>query len=279
MEVIGRRDVLAALGSAGVGIAGRVAAAEGLFGVTDLVAPAPLAAETPEHDPMRPGFRHDLERAQAVVGASHGNFDRVRELVLQQPALAKASWDWGFGDWESALGAAAHTGRREIAEFLIGHGARPTIFSAAMLGELDVVRAHVVARPETAMIHGPHGISLVRHARAGREQAELVVEYLLERIGPDETEMGVGTNEELAERYAGRYVDPSARDVVLTVAAERFLTIGPGETAYSRVLPVSEDVFHPTGAPDVRVAFDVVDGRARSVAITDGPDRWVLVRA
>jgi hypothetical protein len=264
MDGYARRDVLAVLGIAGLG----AALPRGVAG----------GAHAPPL-PARPGFRHDLERAQAVVGASHGNLDRVRELVNEQPALAKASWDWGFGDWESALGAASHTGRREIAEFLIAHGARPTIFSSAMLGEIDVVRAHVEARPETGRIHGPHGISLIRHAQAGGDRAELVTEYLLERLGPDETEMGIAADTELAERYAGRYVDPAASEVVMTVAADRFLTIGPGETAYSRVLRVSGDIFHPTGAPAVRVDFDVVDGRARSVTIIDGPDRWTLRRA
>jgi hypothetical protein len=28
--------------------------------------------------------------------------------------LARAAWDWGFGDWETALGAASHMGSRPI---------------------------------------------------------------------------------------------------------------------------------------------------------------------
>jgi hypothetical protein len=32
-------------------------------------------------------------------------------------------------------------GNWEIAEYLLSKGARPTIFSAAMLGEMDVVKA------------------------------------------------------------------------------------------------------------------------------------------
>ncbi len=56
-----------------------------------------LPASYPTQDP-------DLVRE--VVGKAHVNYDRVRELVTPRPALAKATWDWGFGDWESALGAA-----------------------------------------------------------------------------------------------------------------------------------------------------------------------------
>ena len=59
-----------------------------------------------------------------------------------------AAWDWGGGDWETGLGAAAHVGRRDIALFLLDHGARLDVFAAAMLGYLDVVQAAVAARPD-----------------------------------------------------------------------------------------------------------------------------------
>ena len=67
--------------------------------------------------------------------------------MARQPTLSKATFDWGFGDWETALGAASHVGSREIAELLIANGAHPTIFSAAMLGQLDAVKAFVEAAP------------------------------------------------------------------------------------------------------------------------------------
>lgn len=38
-----------------------------------------------------------------VVGASHSNFEQVRELVSRRPELSLATWDWAFGDWETAL--------------------------------------------------------------------------------------------------------------------------------------------------------------------------------
>src|SRR5262245_60972306 len=82
-----------------------------------------------------------------MVTVSHFNLARVRELVADRPALARAAWEWGYGDWETALGAASHTGSREIAGLLIANGAHPTIFSAAMLGQLDVVKAFIAASP------------------------------------------------------------------------------------------------------------------------------------
>src|SRR3989449_11070909 len=102
----------------------------------------------------------DPALVREMVAVAHGNVKRVKELVDRQQTLAKASWDWGFGDWESALGAASHVGNREIAEYLMANGARPSIFSAAMLGQLDVVKAFVDASPGVQRVHGPARITL-----------------------------------------------------------------------------------------------------------------------
>jgi hypothetical protein len=92
-----------------------------------------------------------------------------------------AAWDWGGGDWETGLGAAAHMGRRDIAEYLIDHGARIDIFAAAMLGETGVVRALLDAHPALVDAKGPHGIPLKTHAEQGGRQAEDVLALLDER--------------------------------------------------------------------------------------------------
>jgi hypothetical protein len=115
---------------------------------------------------------------QMCVGNAHRNLSVVQELLAQEPALLNAAYDWGGGDWETALGAAAHTGQREIARFLLAHGARLDIFAAAMLGDLAIVQAILTAHPETMNAPGPHGIPLLVHAVAGGEEAAAVVEYL-----------------------------------------------------------------------------------------------------
>ena len=74
--------------------------------------------------------RQSPKLVQETVGASHARLERVRELVTAYPELAKSSWDWGFGDWEAPIDAASHTGQREIALFLMEHGARPTVFTS-----------------------------------------------------------------------------------------------------------------------------------------------------
>jgi hypothetical protein len=80
--------------------------------------------------------RLDPELVQEFVLKAHGDLDRVRELLGQQPKLVNAAWDWGGGDWETGLGAAAHMGRRDIALYLLEQGSRLDLFAAAMLGQL-----------------------------------------------------------------------------------------------------------------------------------------------
>ena len=120
-------------------------------------------------DPNLNNFpQHPRELVRELVTVAHFDIARVKELVEARPSLARAAWDWGFGDWEDALGAASHMGNRPMAEYLISKGARPTIFSATMLGQLEVVKAFVTAQPGVQAVRGPHSISLLAHAFYGR---------------------------------------------------------------------------------------------------------------
>ena len=118
------------------------------------------------------------ELVHQFVNDAHGDFDSVKELISQEPALVNSSWDWGGGDWETGLGAAAHMGRREIAEFLLENGARIDLFAAAMLGKLEIVQAVVADDPSVIDLPGPHGIKLLVHARKGGKEAAEVVKFL-----------------------------------------------------------------------------------------------------
>jgi hypothetical protein len=120
----------------------------------------------------------DASLVQQFVGNAHGDLDRVKELLAQEPALINACWDWGAGDFETALGAASHMGRRDIAEFLLANGARLDLFAAAMLGKIEIVKATLESFPEAIQTPGPHGIPLIAHAKAGGDEAKEVLEFL-----------------------------------------------------------------------------------------------------
>ena len=120
----------------------------------------------------------DQTLVREFVLHAHGDLSRVNALLDQEPKLINAAWDWGGGDWETALGAAAHMGRKDIAQALLARGARLDVFAAAMLGKLEIIQAVLAAFPDALRVPGPHGIPLVQHARAGGEEAAPVVAFL-----------------------------------------------------------------------------------------------------
>lgn len=118
------------------------------------------------------------ELVKEFVYNAHSDFAKVKEMLEQEPGLLNAAWDWGNGDWETALGAAAHTGNRDIALHLLERGARIDLFAAAMLGKIDIVKAIVDDNPNALHSLGPHTIPLMAHAKAGGEHSLNVVRYL-----------------------------------------------------------------------------------------------------
>ena len=124
------------------------------------------------------GPRLPQDKVNDFVRVAHFDVDAVKSLLEQQPKLINAAWDWGGGDWETALGAASHMGRSDIAVFLLEKGARLDIFAAAMLGRLEIVKAAIAAYPQTREVLGPHGIPLIKHAEKGGDAAKPVLEYL-----------------------------------------------------------------------------------------------------
>jgi len=120
----------------------------------------------------------DREAVKQFVIAGHGDLDKVKSMLQQQPGLLNACWDWGGGDFETALEGAGHMGRKDIASYLIENGARMNIFCAAMLGKIEVVKTILAAFPNLKTSKGPHGLQLIHHATKGGEDAKVVLEYL-----------------------------------------------------------------------------------------------------
>jgi hypothetical protein len=195
------------------------------------------------------------ELAREMVLVAHFNLARVRELAEARPSLAKAAWDWGFGDWESALGAASHVGNKPIAEYLISRGARPSLFSAAMLGQLDVVKAFVTAQPGVQRIRGPHSISLLAHARAGGEAARPVFEYL-QSLKDSDADPPIPLPEADIARIIGTYVfGPVANQQIEVTADKGILTWTRKGTTGRGLVHLGDRAFHPVGAAAVRIRF------------------------
>jgi len=155
-----------------------------LMAATTLAGSSPLQSQSPAQPQPQPkvpdrGPRLDADLVREFVIAGHANLDKVKEMLEQQPALINATWDWGGGDWETALGGASHMGNKPIAEYLLSKGARMDVFCATMLGKTEIVKAFLADDPKVVDLKGPHTISLIRHARAGKQDA--IAEMLLAR--------------------------------------------------------------------------------------------------
>jgi len=166
-----------------------------LGAAADLTAADPPPTAPPPHpkpteaafarDYPAPGFTPAWKRPQInrllvqdFVVFAHMDADVVKQLLAKEPALVNATMDWGGGDWETGLGAAAHMGRRDIAGVLLAAGARIDLFCAAMLGLTDAVKAFLALEPKLIDAKGPHGFSLHFHAQVGGKEAEPVLAYL-----------------------------------------------------------------------------------------------------
>jgi hypothetical protein len=224
-----------------------------------------------------PGINDTM--ASGVVGASHGNFDKVKELVNARPELAGASWDWGFGDWETALGAASHVGRRDIAEFLMSNGARPDIFTYAMLGMLNSVKEIIETVPGIQTHGGPHGITLLQHAKNRLEDKSIsagdaanvknVISYLESLGNADLTPKSLEMTEEEKKRYLGEYRFGAGDGEIFVVDIHRlgFLQIGRKGSFPRALRKVDENTFSPAGAPSVKIIFKITDDKAVSLSV------------
>ncbi len=224
--------------------------------------------------PLAPGFpAQDPARVKEMVGVSHGNLERVRELLGESPALAKAAYDWGYGDWETALGAASHVGHREIAALLIANGARPDLFTFAMLGQLDAVKACIAANPGSQRTLGPHGLTLLHHAVKGGEPAAAVAAYLEQLGDADLGHTSLPLTEEETRAFAGDYAFGAGPSQVLRVEIDKNgrLGIRRQPDGVNRMLHYQGNhEFHPAGAPAVRLRFAMEPGRAVGLAVLDG---------
>lgn len=118
------------------------------------------------------------ETVKEFVRVAHSDLAKVKEMLAAQPLLLNAAWDWGGGDFETAVGAAGHMGLKETANYLIDRGARTDIFVLTMLGRTGIVKSMLTDYPSLLNAAGPHGFTLLHHAEKGGREAEELFSYL-----------------------------------------------------------------------------------------------------
>jgi hypothetical protein len=182
---ISRRSFSTVTAGLALGSATEVAAAGDTPKAGSPAAPGHPTEASFERNYPPPGFKPSWKKPQLnrqfvqdFVIYAHSDLEMVKKLLEIEPALLNATMDWGQGDWETGLGGASHMGRRDIALYLLGKGARIDIFCAAMLGQIEAVKSFLALEPKLIDAKGPHGFTLHFHAQVGGTDSENVLAYL-----------------------------------------------------------------------------------------------------
>jgi hypothetical protein len=196
-----------------------------------------------------------------VVGVSHFDLDRLQVLVNARPELARATWDWGFGDWETAIGAASHVGRKDIVAYLLAKGARPDIFTFSMLGHYSAVKSMIESTPGIQRIAGPHGISLLQHAKTGLSsdknsgpEAKLLVQYL-ESLGDADSTVYAAMDEK--EGFS------------VKVNMRKFITLGKLGKNGGALYKIGDSQFLYQSTTSVKISFVIENDKVLSLTVTE----------
>lgn len=224
----------------------------------------------------------DDEIVAEVVGKSHFDLDRVKALVDPRPELARATWDWSFGDWETAIGAASHVGRRDIIEYLMSKGARPDIFTYATLGSYASVKAMIETTPGIQSTFGPHGISLFRHAKSGlrmkdemttaqQDDCNRLIEYLESLGDADPKEPNIEMSEDQKQKYLGDYMygDGEKDGFSIKLNMRKLLSLGKLGTFGGALYQKEKDVFTYNGISSVEIHFGWTEDQVTSLTIKE----------
>lgn len=224
-----------------------------------------------------------------VVGASHFNLDRVKELVDARPELARATWDWGFGDWETAIGAASHVGRKDIVDYLMSKGARPDIFTYAMLGSFNSVKSMIEATPGVQSIAGPHGITLLQHITTGMRSKDIspakmdeyhqLVTYVENIGGADNRAPDIQMSETDKSKYIGDYLYGEGPEDGFSIKLNmrKMLSLGKIGKFGGGLYQKAPNVFTYNGVSSVEISFQIENNVVHSMTVHE-PELVLLAK-
>ncbi|WP_235299566.1 hypothetical protein [Portibacter marinus] len=269
------------------------------LGIIGLILPDAAKLSYKQNDTFypfsKPISRHfpniDPEVISQVVGKSHADLDTVMKMVNKRPELARSVWEWRFGDFESAIGAASHVGRRDIVQFLISKDARPTIFTFAMMGNFQALQSIIQNYPGMQKTMGPHGISLLDHAYAGermKDNMDKVDLLSLEKTIAYLQELGdaggldyLDVSEDESDQFLGDYYYGSEGVEGFTVQLNmrKMLSLAPIGGFGGAIYKTADHTFIYNGAPSVQIRFNSENNQISSLTVTTPEESIVAVRS
>ncbi|GJM45432.1 MAG: hypothetical protein DHS20C21_22740 [Gemmatimonadota bacterium] len=148
--------------------------------------------------------------------AAHGDYDRVREMLLETPELLNAEASWV----ELPVEAAAHMDRPADARFLAGKGAPVSICTAAMLGENELVKRMLRDDPDRVRERGAHDIPLSWYPVMDGGKPDVARTLLAAGLDPDMAKRGT-----TALHHAARLGHVEIAGIFLEAGADATLTL------------------------------------------------------
>ena len=146
-------------------------------------------------------------------------------------------------------------------------GARPDIFTFAILGAFETVKAMVDAAPGVQSIAGPHGISLLQHAEAGlrmedtlsdaqKSSSEQLIQYL-ESLGNADSPQYEAVKPEDKEQYLGdyKYGEGPQDGFSIKLNMRKLLSLGKIGAFGGALYKIGENRFMYNGTPSVEISF------------------------
>ncbi|MEZ4427106.1 MAG: ankyrin repeat domain-containing protein [Nannocystaceae bacterium] len=132
----------------------------------------------------------DLSAAEqrSFVGLGHAQFEELRARLDGEPRLVHAT----ATTTELAVEAASHTGRDDIARYLLDRGAPLSMPTAVLLGDTRLVAALLDAAPDRIHERGPHDFALLWYPAIGDGSIDMT-ELLIQRGAEVEAQHYLGT--------------------------------------------------------------------------------------
>lgn len=231
------------------------------------------------NEPKRyPAIQEEI--TNEIVAISHFNLDRLKVLVNKRPELARATWDWGFGDWETAIGAASHVGREDIVDFLLSKGARPDIFTFAMLGAYETVKGMIELKPGLQRVSGPHGISLLTHAMQGDTKSQNSIKLIdyLTALGDADGKKFQTLEDAERQKYAGDYRYGSGEYEGFTIKVnQKYLLFGKLGKSGGSLLKIGDHTFTYSGTSSVEISFQLEADKIVSLRVKE-PELSIIAK-
>jgi len=124
-------------------------------------------------------YPQDLVKEFVIAG--HGDIAKMQVMMKEHPNLIYSKFDWGNGDFEAAIEGAGHVGNKDIANLLLDAGSRVTLFVLTMLGRTELVKPILEAYPKLVFANGPHGFTMLHHAKVGGAEGQALYDYLQQK--------------------------------------------------------------------------------------------------